>query len=139
MTTHQGKSLMPILRQKAVEHKDYVFAEFLVDNKAMVCTKEWKYIFTTGTRDLGQGYATGFGPSGILHRLYNIKNDPNETTDLAKKPEHHEILQNLQTTMIQHFKNTDPRAPQLPENLSVNETLAWFCEPPEGNETVDSM
>ncbi len=138
MRTHQGKSLLPVLEQKTSEHKDYVFAEFLVDNKAMVCTKKWKYIFTTGKRDLGQGYATGFGPSGIVHRLYDVANDPDETRDVSTQQENQAVLQELQQTMIQHFKETDPRAPQLPAGLSTDDILAWFCEPPEGDETVDS-
>ncbi len=128
----QGKSLMPVLAGKSDEHKEYVFSEFLADNKAMVRTRRWKYIFTTGKHDLQQGYATGREPWGLTHRLYDVINDPNETTDLVKRPQYQETLQNLQQTMIDHFKKTDPRAPQLPAGLSGEQTLAWFCEPPEG-------
>ena len=86
METVQGRSLLPVIRGEAAGVKEYVFAEFLEDNKAMICNKRWKYIFTTGQRDLGQGYATGYGPSGILHRLYDLENDPGETTDLGRDP-----------------------------------------------------
>ena len=138
MTTHQGISLMPVLAQETEDHKDYVFAEFTVDNKAMVCTNEWKYIYTTGKRDLGQGYATGFGPPGVTHRLYHIATDPNETTNVAGKAENAAVLAELQHLMIDHFKKTDPRASRLPAGLSDEEILAWFCEPPEGLETAGS-
>lgn len=138
MSTQQGQSLMPILEHNTTKHKDYVFAEFLVDNKAMIRTKKWKYIFTSGIRDLGQGYATGFGPSGVVHRLYDVVNDPNETRDVSAVEENLSILKDLQQTMIDHFMETDPRAPNLPAGLSVDEILAWFCEPPEGDGTVDS-
>jgi hypothetical protein len=95
----------------------------------MVCNKEWKYIFTTGQRDLGQGYATGYGPSGILHKLYNLKEDPEETHNVASDPGNAEILERLQHEMIRIFRETHPDAGALPEGLSIEETLVWFCEP----------
>ena len=127
----QGKSIAPVITKDTTEHKEYVFAEFLVDNKAMIASKEWKYIYTTGLRDLGQGYATGFGASGMVHRLYNLKNDPNELTDVSKNPENNELLEDLKERMIQIFIDTDPRAKSLPQNLSKDEMLTWFCVPPE--------
>ncbi|NOY59054.1 MAG: sulfatase-like hydrolase/transferase, partial [Calditrichaeota bacterium] len=138
MPGEQGKSLVPLLTGETLEHKDYVFAEFLIDNKAMIRTKKWKYIFTTGKRDLGQGYATGFPPSGILHRLYDVQDDPHEMKDVAKLPENRTVLIKMQNLMINHFKKTDPRAENLPAGLSVNETLAWFCEPPDANAKINA-
>ncbi len=138
MGTQQGQSLMPILQQKSMDHKEYVFAEFLVDNKAMVRTKKWKYVFTASERDLGQGYATGFGPSGIVHRLYDVVNDPDERSDVSGVEEHQAVLKELQQTMINHFIETDPRASRLPMRLSIDETLAWFCQPPEGDGMIDT-
>jgi len=134
----QGKSLLPILKGKKQQHKDYVFSEFLADNKAMVKTREWKYIFTTGKRDLQQGYATGNPPSGILHRLYDQQNDYWEKTNVADDPANADVLVELQMLMIDHFMKTDPRAAQLPQGLTTDETLAWFCEPPDNNANVDA-
>jgi arylsulfatase A-like enzyme len=125
----QGVSLVPVIEGEKEEVNDYVFAEFLEDNKAMICNKEWKYIFTTGQRDLGQGYATGYGPSGILHKLYNLKEDPEETHNVAGDPGNAEILERLQHEMIRIFRETHPDAGALPERLSIEETLIWFCEP----------
>lgn len=129
MDEAQGISLVPVIEGKTEEVKDLVFAEFLEDNKAMVCNKEWKYIFTTGQRDLGQGYATGYGPSGILDKLYNLKSDPDETHDVADDPANAETLKELQQEMIRIFRTTHPDAGDLPEGLSIEETLVWFCEP----------
>jgi len=133
METTQGNSLVPVLQQPDTSLNEYVFSEFLVDNKAMLRSKEWKYIYTTGKRDLGQGYATGFGPSGVVHRLYNMQQDPNEMTNVADKPENQEVMQKMQQEMLSLFKNTHPKANQLPEGLSIEEQLAWFCEPVEDN------
>jgi len=138
MTQIQGESLMPVLQGETTEHKDIVFSEFLADNKAMIRTSEWKYIFTSGKRDLGQGYATGYPPSGILHRLYNVLNDPEETTNVAGRAENKTVLESLQKQMIKLFIETHPKAGQLPEGLSVDQQLVWFCEPPDENANLDA-
>ncbi len=127
----QGKSLAPQLHRRNSPHKEYVFAEFLCDNKAMVASTEWKYIFASGKSDLGQGYATGYGPSGIIHKLYHLKNDPGETTNVASDPGNAEILNILQEQMLKIFKETHPFTDQLPDGLNIEKSLVWFCDPPE--------
>ena len=133
LPTAQGRSAVPVLANPDTTLRDYVFSEFLVDNKAMIRDQQWKYIFTSGKRDLGQGYATGFGPSGVLERLYDQQNDPHETTDVADRPENQAVLEEMQQQMLTLFKQTHPKADQLPEGLSIEEQLAWFCEPVEEN------
>ena len=134
----QGQSLIPMLGGKQQEIKDYVFSEFLADNKAMIRTRDWKYIFTSGKRDLGQGYATGNPPSGILHRLYHVPTDPYEHHDVANDPENQPILNEMQGMMLKHFMRTHPKANQLPTGLSVDEQLTWFCEPPDVGANLDA-
>ena len=133
LPTAQGRSTVPVLTQPDTALRDFVFSEFLVDNKAMIRDQQWKYIFTSGKRDLGQGYATGFGPSGVLERLYDQQNDPGETTNVANRPENQKVLAEMQQEMLTLFQETHPKADQLPEGLSVEEQLAWFCEPVEEN------
>jgi arylsulfatase A-like enzyme len=125
----QGKSMEHLFNSRDSEGNEYVFAEFLEDNKAMVTDGKWKYIFTTGLYDLGQGYETGEGASGILHKLYDIQNDPNETTDVAKFPGNETILKSLQDQMITIFMETHPMADEISDTLSVEQKLIWFCEP----------
>ena len=137
METAQGRSLVPVLENTDTTVNEYVFSEFLVDTKAMIRNKEWKYIFTSGKRDLGQGYATGFGPSGIVHRLYHLTNDPHEMKNVADKPENQQVLQKMQEEMLSLFKNTHPKAEQLPGGLTVDEQLSWFCEPVEDDPDLD--
>jgi arylsulfatase A-like enzyme len=127
----QGRSLEPLLNGTTTEHRTSVFSEFLADNKAMIRTERWKYIFTTGQHDLAQGYATGFGPSGIDHRLYDLSADPREMNDLADDPQYSGVVAALQLKMLERFLATDPRADALPEQLSLEQALVWFCEPPE--------
>ncbi len=133
LPTAQGRSAVPVLDSPDTSFRDLVFSEFLVDNKAMIRDRNWKYIFTSGKRDLGQGYATGFGPSGVVQRLYNQQTDPHETTNVASLPENQAVLKKMQQEMLTLFRETHPKAGQLPEGLSTEEQLAWFCEPVEEN------
>lgn len=130
----QGRSLVPVLTQGQEDHKEYVFSEFLVDNKAMVRSKDWKYIYSSGKRDLGQGYATGNPPTGPIHRLYDLRNDPKETSNVSDDPANKEILTRLQDEMIRTFTDTHPKVDKLPPGLSKEEMLIWFCQPPEGED-----
>ena len=134
----QGKSLVPLLEGASDHHRDYVFSEYFHDNKAMVRTAEWKYIFTSGKKDLQLGYETGKGPSGRDQRLYHMIDDPSEFKDVAGDPRHHDVIQDLRAKMLDVFMTTDPRAPDLPKGLSVEEKLEWFLEPPEEGKSVQS-
>ena len=129
MEEAEGKSFYSLITGGEYEEQKYAFSEFLEDNKAMVASKKWKYIFTTGKRDLGQGYATGYGPSGIYHRLYDLQEDPGETTNLAYLPEYEEKLKELQEVMINFFMETYPYVEELPPALNRIGKLVWFCEP----------
>ena len=127
----QGESFQEVLRGRATEHRQSIFTEYLHDNQAMLRTRRWKYIFTSGKHDLALGYATGNPPTGIEHRLYDVEEDPQEFTNLAGRPELAETLRSLQNQLLKRFKDTDPRAAQLPPDLDMDAALAWFCEPPE--------
>jgi arylsulfatase A-like enzyme len=126
-----GKSLVPLLTGKTDKHREYVFSEFLPDNKVMIRTNKWKYIFSTGKNDLGMGYATGFGAAGITHRLYDIEGDPKETTNLSNKTEYQQIMQDLQVLLLEIFENTHPMAGKVPESWSMEQKFVAYCEPPE--------
>lgn len=130
MPTAQGKSFLPLLKEKTKVYRDFVFSEYLEDNKAMIRTAKWKYIFTSGKQDLALGYATGNPAPGILHFLYDEVNDPNETHNLANEADHKAVLLDLQQKMLGVFEQTHPQG-KLPENLTTNEKLVIYCDPPE--------
>ena len=125
----QGKSFLPVLEGKTTEHKEYVYSFYLEDNFAMITDKHWKYIFHTGSRDLGIGYATGYGPAGMTHFLYDIEHDPGETTNLAYKAEYQNKLTEMQGLLIRHFEKEHPDAARMPHGLTTEGKLVWFCEP----------
>ena len=126
-----GRSLLDLLRGETAEHRDVVFSEYLHDNKAMVRTDRWKYVFTTGKTDLSLGYETGQGPSGRDQRLYDMTGDPGEFRDLADDPQYESVIRDLQSRMLDIFSRTHPRASELPGGLTVEAQLEWFLEPPE--------
>ncbi len=72
----------------------------------MVRTKEWKDIFTTGKQDLSLGYETGLGPSGRDQRLYDMRDDPNEFTDLADDANSADVIRDMQARMLDIFQRT---------------------------------
>lgn len=129
MESVQGTSFYQVLRHPDLEHKQYVFAEFLEDNKAMIASKKWKYIFTSGKKDLDMGYQTGNPPAGIYHRLYDLENDPAETTNLAYRTENQDTVKLFEDIMLNTFMNTDPYIEELPLDFTEVGKLVWFCEP----------
>ncbi|MEJ7769807.1 MAG: sulfatase-like hydrolase/transferase [Chitinophagaceae bacterium] len=130
MPTAQGRSFLPLLKEQTKQYRDFIFSEYLEDNKAMVRTAKWKYVFTSGKHDLALGYATGNPAPGILHFLYDEVNDPKETHNLASAVNNKSILLDLQRKMISVFEQTHPKG-KLPNNLSMDEKLVIYCEPPE--------
>ena len=125
----QGTSLLPVLNGKKSEIKKFVYSFYLEDNFAMVADKRWKYIFHTGARDLGIGYATGKGAAGITHFLYDLENDPAETTNLAAKAEYKEVFNQMRSQLLHHFEQKHPNGKEAPSNLTDDGKLMWFCEP----------
>ncbi len=125
----QGQSFVPVLEGKMDSHRSFAFSQYLEDNLAMVCTDKWKYMFTSGSRDLGIGYQTGLGPPGMVHRLYDLETDPEEYQNLAHLPENQAILLDLQNKMLTRFMKTHPDAATCPKELSLEGKLVWFCEP----------
>ena len=128
MAEAQGSSFAGTLIGEA-DHKSLAFSTYLHDNLAMVCDKKWKYVFTTGSRDLGIGYRTGLGPAGITHRLYDLENDPQEHHSVAHLEQNQMVLEQMKQKMLDRFFDTHPDSNSCPEDLSIEGKLVWFCEP----------
>ncbi|MEM8897443.1 MAG: sulfatase-like hydrolase/transferase [Bacteroidota bacterium] len=130
LTGAQGESLSPIIAG-APKKNPLIYAEYMADNKAMVSDGRYKYIFTSGKRDLGQGYATGNPPTGILHRLYDLENDPHEAKDISREADYQVVLKRLQAALLKWFRDTHPLAGSISSDLSLDEQLSLYCEPLE--------
>ena len=77
-------SLLPVLlgKQPATPLRKAIFVQGDTDDNAIaICSGQWKVIESTN------------GKNGKAHQLYDLTNDPGETTDLAK--EHPEVVKQL--------------------------------------------
>ena len=88
-----GKSLMPIVsgQQKSL-NRDTILIEHLwefanIPPSEGVRTNEWKYFRYVNDKS--------------WEELYNLKNDPKETDNLANNPEYKNVLENLRNKTIQ--------------------------------------
>jgi choline-sulfatase len=126
----QGKSLMNVILGKTNTHKKYVYCEFLEDNKVMIrSANNFKYVYTTGLHDLGQGYETGYGPSGLIESLYDLNTDPGETHNVFGELAYQSIMEELKSALLAYFMKTHPMASQLPPHLTMLEKFAFFTVP----------
>jgi choline-sulfatase len=124
-----GRSLVPLLRGSAARHRDLIFTEYLENEEAAVRTAEWKYTYCTGRRERGDGYKTDNPTPGRYQRLYDLRSDPGEFTNLAGHPQHAATVERLQRALLQRFLDTHPEAGQLPPDLNPDQQLDWFLRP----------
>lgn len=119
----QGRSLRPILEGKTVEWRDEVFTEQLMDLQnypvhESLRTADWKYIrYFKRTEDPAQegrefrntldNYtarlsSTLNGEQPIYEELFNLKEDPGETVNLAGSREFQDRKEQLQQRLLAH-------------------------------------
>ncbi len=83
-----GESWLPLLRDQESSRRDYAFAEYHgVRFRAdwyMLVRDRYKYVY----------YTNGHRPS-----LFDIRDDPEENTDLAKQPGYGEVLREFETLL----------------------------------------
>ncbi|MFQ5353410.1 MAG: sulfatase-like hydrolase/transferase [Thermodesulfobacteriota bacterium] len=77
----EGSSLMPLIEKKAEEVHEYVIDEGAHGSQIAIRTTKWKFIKTL--EDVS--YSPGFKLKKGLTELYDLVNDPGETTNAAKE------------------------------------------------------
>jgi len=117
----QGQSLI------ASPARTSIFSEYLENEEAFVRTERWKYIFCTGKRKREDGYEVDNPTPGRYQRLYDLKADPGEFTDVtAKNPE---IVAQLQALMLDRFRATHPDAASEPGMGGKEAALEFYLRP----------
>jgi choline-sulfatase len=124
----QGKSLVPLLRG-AKGHRERVFVEYAENEEAMVRTDRWKLIYGTGKRERKDGYQTGKPLPGRTIQLFDLDKDPEEMTNLARRPEQAKRVAELTEQLAEHLKRTARQPELLPRDGDVH-TLLEFCLQP---------
>ncbi len=125
----QGKSLLKLMNGKAHFHRDQVFVEYSENEEAMVRTAEWKLIYTTGARKREDGYETGKPLPGRVVQMFAVRADPDETTNLATKPEHAERVKELTAALEKHLTATAREPKLIPDTTDVHARLAHLLQP----------
>jgi choline-sulfatase len=123
-----GQSLRPYLEGKRHPHpRDHVFSEYLENEEAFIRTERHKLIYCTGRRARTDGYQTDDPTPGRYKRLYDLKTDPGEFTDvMAKNPE---VVGRLEGLMLARFRATHPQAEAEPARLTREEAIDWYLRP----------
>ena len=124
-----GRSLRPYLegRRQAAARRDHIFSQYLENEEACIRTTRHKFIFCTGRRKRTDGYLTDKPTPGRYIRLYDLKKDPGEFTDIAAREEG--TVAWLRGLMLERFRKTHPEAASLPRGLNEEESLEWFLRP----------
>jgi arylsulfatase A-like enzyme len=125
----QGRSLAPLLRGTAKAHREQVFVEYAENEEAAVLTERWKLIYCTGKRERQDGYKTGRLLPGRTVQLFDRENDPDELTNLAKKPEHAKRVEELTKLLAEHLKRTAREPQLLPKDADVHALLEFCLQP----------
>ncbi len=123
-----GHSLRPYLEgSRPAAARNHIFSQYLENEEACVRTDSHKFILCSGKRKRTDGYETDNPTPGRYIRLYDVKRDPGEFTDIAAKEP--EVVARLQKLMLDRFRNTHPEAEQLPKGLDERESIEWFLRP----------
>ena len=128
MAVMHGHTLRPYLEGRAMERRrDHIFSEYLENEEAFIRTPEWKYIYCSGRRERIDGYKTENPTPGRYRRLYHLKSDPGEFTDVAAK--HPELVDRFEGLMLERFRSTHPEREKEPERLSRAEAIEFYLTP----------
>jgi len=125
-----GQSLGPLTRgEPGASGRETVFSEYLENEEAMVRSERYKLVVGTGRRNRRDGYETGLPLPGPYERLYDLKFDPGETTDLADRPETTAVKADLMGRLHERLRTTRDGVEPVPPGLSPTEAIRWCLVP----------
>ncbi len=128
LPVRHGASLRPYLTgSKPSSPRDHIFSEYLENEEAFVRTSTHKFIFCSGRRKRTDGYLTDNPTPGRYVRLYDLKADPGEFTDIAAK--NPAIVAKLKALMLDRFRRTHPDAAGEPTSAGVDEAIEYYLRP----------
>ena len=89
-----GKSLCPVLADSEATHRDFALSE--IEGEFMLLNREWK---------------AAINSDGEVYLLFDVQNDPNETDNLAGKPEVADVETALRLQILERLVQTQLKKP----------------------------
>jgi len=115
-----GKSFMQLLKGDSTQWRDKIFYEYyweydfpMTPTVFGVRTDKYKYIRYNGIWDQNE--------------LYDLENDPNETTNLIEKPEHAELVKKLAADLFDWLEQT--KGLQIPLKRTIKKPFGDYRHP----------
>jgi arylsulfatase A-like enzyme len=129
---HQGHSMIDLLTGEADlhKHRDSVMIEYSDNAEAAVRTDRYKLIYCAGTRSRQDGYVTEAKPIKKL-KLFDLKRDPNETTNLIGKWRHKSLINQLLDQLKDHLISTERDPSQVDTSMNRDDLLQTVLNPVE--------
>jgi arylsulfatase A-like enzyme len=125
----QGRSLLPLLRGEAASHREYVIAEYADNEEAMIRSPRWKLIYSTGNRQRRDGYVPFEPILGPLVQLFDLESDPEESINLANRPDKARLVRDLLQQLSEHMVRTARDPDLIPRSNDVHEILKHALPP----------
>jgi choline-sulfatase len=123
-----GRSLRPYLAGRRPDFpRDHIFSEYLENEEAYVRTAGYKLSYCTGRRERQDGYKTDQPTPGPYRRLYDLKQDSGEFTDVSRQRP--DVVTRLEGLMLERFRATHPEAAREPKESSLERALDWYLRP----------
>ena len=127
--TVQAKSLVPVLTNSKKAHREHVFVEYSENEEAMVRSERWALHYGSGKRQREDGYTTGMPLPGRTIKLFDMRDDPEQMDNLAKRPEHAERVRGLTRLLLEHLRATARQPELIPRTDDVHELLDFLVQP----------
>lgn len=124
--TVQAESLVPIMmgRKDSVRHQ--LFVEYSENEEALVRTDQWAFMYCSGKRKREDGYQTGKPLPGRVVRLYDMKKDPEQMTNVAEKED--KIVRQMTQKLLDHLRATDREGRNF-AGRDIHEVIDLYLRP----------
>lgn len=107
--------------------RNHIVSVYHENEEAFCRTSRWKFIYCSGKRARKDGYDIDNPTPGRYKRLYDLKSDPGEFTDVAAK--HPKIVSQLENEILARLHATHPDKEKEPHNISPEDALDFYLKP----------
>jgi choline-sulfatase len=127
LPVQHGRSLRALLEGESGSGRDHIFSEYLENEEAYIRTDRWKFVYCSGKRARGDGYATANPAPGRYTILHDLQSDSGEFHNVAAR--HEDVVKELKGLMLARFRSTHPDASAEPKGASIEDSLDFYLRP----------